>query len=172
MGSKKQKPEGSASVKGLAPIGAEVFPGGMRGMFPGGMRSLTPRPHAPASLTSSRAPTAPRHFCILEAKAAAGEPRSSLATAKKSATLSCSGMVRRAPGALGSSGGGGERLPCGAPQGAGSARLSPAPRRQPRAASPAPRLPPPAPALRRHAAAPPARPLKAKSRGAPQELLQ
>lgn len=53
----------------------------------------------PAPLTSSRAPTAPRHFCILEAKAvAAGELRSSPVTARNSATLICSGMVRAAPG--------------------------------------------------------------------------
>lgn len=106
-------------------------------MFPGGMHSPTPRPHASASLTSSRAPTAPRHFCILEAKAAAEEPRSSLATAKKSATLSCSGMVRGAPGAPGGGRGSGERLPCGAP----GCRLSPAQRPAPRTGSAAPGAP-------------------------------
>lgn len=63
-----------------------------RRVLPGvGERNPTP----PAPLTSSRAPTAPRHFCILEAKAAAaGELRSSPVTAKNSATLSCSGIVR------------------------------------------------------------------------------
>lgn len=126
-------------------------------------------------LTSSIAPTAPRHFCILEAKAAAGELRSSLVTAKKSATLSCSGMMRGAPGALGrGSGSAGGRPLRSAP----GCRLSPAQRPAPRTGSPVPQREPlrpsllrPLPPLRRHAAALPVRALKAKSRSAPQEPL-
>lgn len=66
-----------------------------------GERSPNPPPN-PTPLTSSRAPTAPRHFCSLDAKAAAaGELRSSPVTAKNSATLSCSGMVRGWGGGVG-----------------------------------------------------------------------
>ena len=51
--------------------------------------------HLGPPLTSSRARAAPRHRGILAAKAAApaGELRSSAATARNSATLSCSGMA-------------------------------------------------------------------------------
>lgn len=58
-------------------------------------RGTPARPPNLASLTSSRVSAAARHRGIFSTKAAApaGERRSSVATARNSATLSCSGMA-------------------------------------------------------------------------------